>query len=144
VVGREVDAADEGGAAVDDDDLAVHAPQHVQAHAEDAGRGIEAAQTHSGLGERPAEGRREVARAEAVDQDVDLDAATSRRHELGLQRQADLVLEDDEGLDDHLAPRCADRLEHGREVRLAVLEQADPVAAAPARAHRPISAASGA
>ena len=35
-------------------------------------------------------------------------------------------------------------VEHGREVRLAVLEQADPVAAAPARAHRPISAASGA
>ena len=63
VIGREVDAADERDGAVDDDQLAVHAPQHVRAHAQDPGRRIEAAQPHPGLGERRLERRREVGRS---------------------------------------------------------------------------------
>jgi hypothetical protein len=45
-----------------------------------------------------------------------------------MQREADLVLEQDEGLDDDLALRLRDRLEHAPEELLAVLQQLDAVA----------------
>ena len=144
VIGREIDAAGKRYGAVDDDQLAVHAAEHVRPYAQDPRRGIEAAQPHTGFGERRLERRGQVAGAEAVDKNVHLDAAPRRLDQGRMQFETDLVLEDDEGLDDDLVPCRANGLEYRREVLLAVLEQAGPVAAAPARAHSPISAASGA
>jgi len=57
---------------------------------------------------------------------------------------ADLVLEQDEGLDQHFALRLPNRVEHGGKELLAVDEQAQAVAAFPGRFHRLISAARGA
>ncbi len=143
VVGRVVDAADEGALAVDDDDLAVHAAEHVQPLAEQAPAGVEHAHPHAGLGQRTEEAGRQVGRAEAVDHQVHLGAAARGLAQRGMQAQADLVLEQDEGLDDHLAPRLADGLEHAREEGLAVFQQLDAVAPVPA-VHSSTSATSGA
>jgi hypothetical protein len=40
-----------------------------------------------------------------------------------MQRHADLVLEEDEGLDDYLAPGLSNGIEHARKELLAVLQQ---------------------
>ncbi|EWS52892.1 hypothetical protein X551_04317 [Methylibium sp. T29] len=145
VIGRIVDAADEGALAVHHHDLAVHAAEQVGAPAEQPRAGVEHVHAHAGLGERADEGRRQVGRAEAVDRDVDLRAVACRRQQRGMQREPDLVLEQDEGLQQHLVARRGDGLEHAREVGLAVLQQREAVAVDPAwRAHSEISAASGA
>lgn len=152
VVGRIVDAADEGALAVDHHDLAVHAAEHVQALAEEAMTRIEHAHLHAGLAQFLEELAREIGRAEAVDHQVDLHAAPCRLAHRGVQVQTHLVLEQDEGLDDHLALRGADRLEHARKELLAVLQQLDAVARDPGiavahgwmRLQRSISATSGA
>jgi hypothetical protein len=144
VVGREVDAADETQPGVDDDQLAVHAPPQVQLLAEQPPSGVEGTHLHSGVDQRADEGRRQVGRAEAVDQQVDAHAAARGRDQHRMQFEPDLVLEQDEGLDDDLAARSAHRVEHCGEVLLSVLEQMRPGALGPVRLHSSISAASGA
>src|SRR5690606_8465406 len=144
MIGREINPADERDLAVDDDDLAVHAAEQVAPQAEDLRLRIEQMHAHADLGERRKERWREVGRTVTVDGDVDLDAAAGDLDEHPMQLDADLVLEQDEGLDQHLASRRGDRLEHAREILLAVLEQASLVAADPDGLHSTNSAASGA
>ena len=55
VVGRVVDAADEGDLAVDHHDLAVHAAQQVRPQAEGARPGIERVHPHAGVAQRAEE-----------------------------------------------------------------------------------------
>ena len=69
VVGGEIDAANEGEAAVDGDQLAVQAPEHVGAHAQQSRTRVEHMQADTGLGERIDEFLRQVGRAVAVDRD---------------------------------------------------------------------------
>ncbi|MNS85720.1 hypothetical protein D3C72_1195940 [compost metagenome] len=151
-----VDAAHEGALAVDHHDLAVHAAEHVEPLAQEALARVEHAHLDAGRGQAFEVRVREIGRAEAVDHQVDLHAALRRRAHGRVQRQAHLVLEQDEGLDDHFAPRRANRLEHARKEFLAVLQQVDAVAAGPVAgalggvahgdlaAHRSMSATSGA
>lgn len=148
VVDRVVDAADEAQRAVHHHDLAVHAAQHVQALAEQAPAGIEHAQVHARLDQAGHEGLRQVRRAEAVHQQVHLRAPVRGLQQRGVQAAADLVVEEDEGLQHDLAPGLGDGLEDAREELLAVLQQPELIARHPAggsaRPHSAISAASGA
>jgi hypothetical protein len=154
VVFRIVDAADKGALAIDHHDLAVHAAKHVEPLAHETLAGVEHPHLHAGRGQPFDEAAREVGRAEAVDHQVDLGAALGGRAQGRVQLQADLVLEQDEGLDDHFAPGLPDGIEHARKELLAVLQQLDAVAADPVvvvvhgiaahSAHRSMSATSGA
>jgi hypothetical protein len=147
VVGRVVDAADEGDLAVDHHDLAVHAAQQVRPQPKGAGRGRTRARARRPRAARE-EARGQVGRAPAVDGDVDLHAAPGGGDQRLVQLQADLVLEQDEGLDDHLALGVGDAGEHAREELLAVLQQGELVARIQRRSmavsQRWISATSGA
>ena len=151
VVRRVIDAADEGALAVDHHDLAVHAAEHVEPLAQKALAGVEHAHLHAGRREAFDELARQVGRTEAVDHQVDLHAAQRCFAHGGVQLQADLVLEQDEGLDDGFALRLPDGFEHARKEGLAVLEQLHAIAAGPVvvvvhgnGAQRSMSATSGA
>ena len=117
---------------------------HIEALAEPARARVEGADAHAGRDQRVRVGRAQVAAAEAVDEHVHAHTALRRGQHGLLQRQPDLVLEEDEGLDQHLAARRADRLEDGRKERFAVFQQLRRIAGQPARLHSWISAAIGA
>ncbi len=136
VVGRKVEAADKRDLAVGDDDLAVHAAKQVRAIAPQLRPRVEHVHAHAGGGERRDELRRQVRRAVAVDRQIDLHAALGGAHQHLVQRDADLVFEQDEGLDQHLVACAVDRVEHPRVVLLAAFEQHDAVAADPSFADR--------
>ncbi len=100
-----VDAADEGERAVDDDELAMQAPEHVEARRRTSGgpdrRRARARRRRSGRSMKSGD---RSGRAEAVDHQVDLDAATRRARSAPSRNcAADDVVEQDEGLDDDLA-----------------------------------------
>jgi len=141
-----VDAADEAEAAVDHDKLAVQASQQVGAEvAEQPRLGIEEVHADAGLQQAVDELAGEIRRAVVVQRQLDAQAALRGADQRRTQIAADRIVEQDEGLDQHLVLRGADRLEHARKEFLAVLQQAQPVAFAPALvAHRRISAASAA
>ena len=88
---------------------------------------------HAGLRQGRDEGRRQVGRAKAVNGHVDPHAARGGLEQRRLQRQADLVLEQDEGFKHHLAPGGGDAVKNARKKRLAVFQQVKRVAADPAR-----------
>src|SRR5690606_28201289 len=131
MVGRVVDAADEGDPAVYDQQLAMHAPEQVQADAQGMRSRVVAAHDHPGLGQRGEEVAGESRRAVTIDQDRDPYAAPGRLHQARVQRVPALVLEQDEGLQQDLAACRLDRLERARIEALAVLQQPYPVPFAP-------------
>ncbi len=98
----------------------MHAAQQVEAHSEEAPLRAEDAEVHARGAERFDVRRRQVAGAEAVDEQVHFDAAPAGIDEYVAQFVSDLVLEQDERLDQHLSLRGADRIEHGRKEFLAV------------------------
>src|SRR5690606_18436791 len=98
VVLRVVDAADEGAACVDDDELVVHAAEHVDAGAEQAPGGLEAAQVHTGVQHGLCEGQGNIGRAPSIDQHMRLDATPGCGDQRVAQRLAHLVVKPDEGL----------------------------------------------
>ena len=145
LVSREVDAADEAALAVDDDQLAVQAVKRLGAQAPQQGRlRVEEVQVHAGAHQRGDIGLRQAGGAVAVDRELHAHAALRGGQQHALQLEADLVLEQDEGLDQHLALCTLDGAEHGGEELLAVLEQAHAVAVDPLQFHSSICAASGA
>jgi hypothetical protein len=66
---------------------------------------------------------------------VHLGAAARGAQQRLLQFAPHLVVEDDEGFEQHLMLGRTDALEHAREEGLAVFEQGDPVAGNPVRVH---------
>jgi hypothetical protein len=144
VIDRVVDAADERHGVVDHHQLAMHAAKHAEPPAEQASHRLVAAHPHPGGEQRTEQLGTEVRRSPAVDQHMHLRAVASRLQQRLLQLAAHLVVHQDEGLEQHLAPRLRDGLEHTRVVRLSVLEQDNLVAVGPSEGHSWISAASGA
>ena len=130
-----VDAADKRAPAVYDHKLVVHAAQHVDAGAEQALRGLEAAQLDAGVEQRLRKRRRQVGRAPAIDQHVHLGAPPGGAKQRLLKIAPNPVVEQDECFEQHFVLGRADRIEHTREVFLAVLEQRDVVARYPVRVH---------
>ena len=87
----------------------------MDAPAEDAGARVEDVQATPASDEIGHEFLSKVGRTVAVDRDIDMNAAARRLHQHGLQFAPDLVVEPDEGLEQHLAFGPADRIEHARE-----------------------------
>src|SRR5690606_34203534 len=81
--------------------------------------------------------------AVAVGGQLDAHAAFGRHDQCLLQGQADGVLEDDEGFQQHLPARLADGLEHPRKIVLAVDQQLHLIVGTPP-GHNSTSTASGA
>ena len=131
VVGGEVDAPDEGARAVDHQQLAVEAAEHVGTDAEQGRLLVVGAEAHPGVGQRSEESVGERRRAVAVDGQFDPHAAARGLDQPPVQFVADLVLEQDEGLDEDFRPRFADGGERAGEELLAVLQQLDAVAGTP-------------
>src|SRR5690606_2051355 len=127
--------ADEGGGAIDHQQLAVHAPEQLEADAHRLRARIKAAYLDTRLGHGHEEPVRERRRAVAIDQNRHAHAAPGGGHQALLQLPADLVLEQDEGLQQDFAARGIDGLEHRGIEALAVLQQAHAVALVPAQLH---------
>ena len=144
VVGRVVDAADEGALAVDHHDLAVQAAEQVGAHAQPARAGVEHVDVDPGAGHGGDVLAAELGGAVAVHRQLHPHAAAGGVDQHLLQFVADLVLVDDEGLDQHFVAGRADALEHPGVVLLAVDQQPYLIAFAPVVTHRWISTARGA
>ncbi|MNT55898.1 hypothetical protein D3C72_1931670 [compost metagenome] len=133
MVGRVVDAPDEAEFAIHHHDLAVHAAQHVQALAHDALAGVENAKVNAGFHQCTQVLVRQVGRAKAIHQHMHLHPALCRSEQRGMQFLADLVVEQDEGFEHHLAACLANGIEHPGEEVLPVLEQLELVSRNPAR-----------
>ena len=131
LIDRVVDAANEGHAAVDDHQLAVHAAQQVDADAEQHLGRLVAAQADTRFEQWAGERRRQVGRAPAVDHHVHGGPAPGGAQQCLLQPATDHVVEQDEGLQQHLVFGRGDGLEDAGEVGLAVLEQRDAVVGQP-------------
>jgi len=143
MVGGEVDAADEGDFRVDHDDLAMQAPEHVQALAEQALAGVEHVDPHADAGHLFDETGRQVGRAKAVHRHIDARAAFGRGNQCLLQLEADLVLEQDEGFQQHFLFRIGNAFENGRKELFAVFQQLKTIPISPVEFHRCISTARG-
>ena len=130
VVGGEIDAAHERALAIDHQELAMQPAEHVHSHPQQRAVRVERAKPHAGIGQRRDEAGREARRAVAVHGEVDAHAARRGLDQMTLQCQPDLVLEQDEGFDQHLASCAGDRLEYAREEGLAVLEEPQRAAGA--------------
>ena len=98
---------------------------------------------HAGRDELGHEFGREVRRPIAIDGEIHAHAAVRRLDQRALQVAADLILEQDEGLDDHFALRGGDRGERAREEFLAVLQQLHAIAGTPGSAVRAAFASPG-
>ncbi len=87
---------------------------------------------------------RQIGRAIGVHGDVHLDATLGGGYQLLLQGFADLVIEENEGLDDDFTLGLADRFEDPWKEVFAVFQQGDAVSVPPFEIHRWKSAAKGA
>ena len=132
MVSRKIDPADKRHAGIHHHNLAVQAAKPVSAYAEGLGRRVEHLHHHPGFGQLPQEARAQLAATKTVEADHHLHPALGRLDEDAVQLKADLVFKKDEGLQQDLALGAAQCLEHGRKVRLAVLQQRHLVAALPA------------
>ena len=126
----------------------MHPAKDIEPLPEQALARIEDTQLDAGRREALDEFGRQLRGTEAVDHQVDLHTPLRRLAHHGMERVANLVLDQDEGFDDDFVLCSTDGLEHAWKKRLAVFEQLDAVAADPARttgrAHSLISATSGA
>ena len=132
VIGGEVDPANERDFCVHHDNLAVQAAKPVGADAQRLGRRVKHLYRHPSLGQRPQKRRAQLAAAKAIEADHHLHATLCGLDQNALQLMADFVFEENEGLQQDLATGRPQRLKHLGEVRLAVLQQFDLVAALPA------------
>ncbi|MCY1226682.1 hypothetical protein D9M72_389240 [compost metagenome] len=135
VLRREIDAADKGHLAVDRDQLAVHAPEDMRAHAQQAAARRECAEVHARLDQLCHECRGQVMRAEAVHCDGHAHAAPRGGQQRGVQFRPCLVVEQDKSFHQHAFARSRDRLENAREVLFSVLQQANAVGGGRQRCH---------
>ncbi|MNX92276.1 hypothetical protein D3C86_1244120 [compost metagenome] len=122
VLYRDVNAADEGHAGIHGNKLAVQAPEQVGTHADQPPAGREQTDNHARLHQPGKERGRQIGRAEAVDSQRHADAPARRRDQRVAQRLADLVIEQDEGLQQHALLRTCDGRQYPREVFLPVFE----------------------
>ncbi len=122
----------------------MQAAEEIGPHAHDQGARIVIAEPYAGMHHFIDEVAWQIGRAVGVHGDVHLDTTLGRRDQLFLQGFADLVVEEDEGLDDDLALGRADRLEDPWKEVLAVFQQGDAVSVPPFEIHRWKSAARGA
>ncbi len=143
MVGAVVDAADEGCFAIHHHDLAVQAAEQVGAHAHQLGARIKGLQPYPGLDHFMQELPAQVSGAVTVHQHFHAHATLGRGNQRLLQRPAHLILEQNEGLDQHFLARRLDGLEHAVIERLAVDQQLHGVVTAPQAVHRRTSTASG-
>jgi len=132
MVGRIIDATDEAQRAVDHHDLAVHAPQHIEALAKNTLARIESAELHARLDQIADIALGQVRRAKTVDQHMHTYAPLRRAKQGGMQRTTDLVVEQDEGFQPHLAFGGLDGGEHAGKEVFSVFQQLEVVALHPA------------
>jgi len=132
VISREVDPADKPHGGVHHHNLAVQAAEPVCANPQRLGRRIEHLHRHACLGQLTEKPRAQLAAAKAIQADHDLDPTLRRLDQDTLQLMANLVFEEDKGLQQDLAPGLAQRLEYLGKVRFAVLQQLDLITALPA------------
>ncbi|MNC16753.1 hypothetical protein D3C75_646140 [compost metagenome] len=144
MVGAVVDAANEGPLAIDHHDLAVQAPEQVGTHAHQARLRVEGVETDPGIGHGRNERLRQVGRAVAIHGHFDTHAAVGGIDQYLLQLLANLVIEDDEGLQQDFLPCLGHGLEHAGVVLLAIDQQLHAVAVYPGSVHSLISEARGA
>ncbi|MNU93465.1 hypothetical protein D3C71_834070 [compost metagenome] len=110
----------------------MHATQHVQPLPEKAAARVKDAKAHTGLNQAAHKCVGQVGRAKAIHQHMHLDTALGCGQQGGMQFLPDLVLEQDEGFQHHLAPGLGNGVEHTREELLAVFQQLEVVARNPA------------
>ena len=91
---------------------------------------------HAGALEHVAIARREVVRAEPIEQQVHGHAAGRGARKRRRHQAAGLVVGKDVGLDEYLAPRGIDGVDQRREILLAVPEQRKAVAGDVLQRHR--------
>ena len=131
VIVDHIDAADKRDRAVDARELAMHAPQPAALLPERPG--AHGGTEHQQFGLRPgqplAKVRREVLRAEAVDQQVRGDAALCRARERFGDQAAGRIVGIDVGFDEHLRARRVDRGDQRGKILPAIAQQRDAVAA---------------
>ena len=123
VIAGKIDPADERNQAVDHDDFAVQAAEPVGANAEVFGRRIEDLQMHAGIAQRREITGGQLAATEAVEADGGAHAALGGIDQNLLQLGADLVFENDEGLQQDFTLRRAHCCKHAGEIFLAVFQQ---------------------
>ncbi|MCY1396721.1 hypothetical protein D9M71_117030 [compost metagenome] len=132
MIGGKIDPADERDGAIDHHDLAVQAPEPVGADAQAFRCRIEHLQVHAGRGKGVQEPGTQFAAAEAVEADGSAHATLGGFDQNLLQLIADLVLEQNEGLQQDFILRPAQGFKHPGKIRLAIFQQLDPIAALPA------------
>ncbi len=137
----DVDAADEGDAAVDGDQLAVQPPQAVAAQPEGGEFGAIDLDLDAGIRESAAQAVGELARAEAIDEHAHRDAAPCRRDQRGRDLPAGRIVGVDVGFEVDFAGRRLDGGEQRRKVLCAGFQQRDAVAAQKVGAHGTAGAA---
>jgi hypothetical protein len=142
VVRRIVDAAHEGAHPIHGHDLAVHAAEHVGAHAQEPGARIKYVYAHAAVRHGADEFRGQLVRAVAVHQQVYADSALGGRNQRLLQCLADFVVEQNESFNQHFFLRAINGAVDGRKIRLAVFQQGVAVAFPPSKVHRVHSAIS--
>ena len=136
MIGRIVDAADKGALAVDHHQLAMKAAEQVGTHAKAPGAGIEDMDLHPLAGQRCDVLMLQVGGAVAVHGDDHAHATPRGLDQHLLQFEADLVLTNDEGFQQHFDARRANAFEHPRVIVFAVDQQAQLVTVSPYAAHR--------
>ncbi|MNX90994.1 hypothetical protein D3C86_1230620 [compost metagenome] len=132
VIGRKVDPADEGNAAVHHHYLAVQAPEPVGADAQAFWCRIEHLQVHAGGGQGGKEPGTQFAAAKAVEADGGAYTALGSFDQDLLQLIANLVLEHNEGFQQDFTLRPAKGVKYPGKIRFTVFQQLDAIAALPA------------
>ena len=128
VVADDIDAADKGNFRVDDHQLAMQAAQAMALEMETADFRPVVHGAHPGGTEQGQEVGCKVARAEAIDRDIDLHAAFGRTAQGASHLVADLVVGEDVAFEVDLGLRFGNGREQGGEVVGARVEQGQPVA----------------
>lgn len=143
VIGGEVDAADEGDFPVDHHDLAMQAAEQVDPLAQQPLAWIEHLDADADIGHRRHEFGGEVGRAITIHGDIHGRTALRRSDQRLLQFDADLVFEEDEGLEQDFLLGLSNGLEHTRKEFLSVFQQLKTISVSPVKLHRCNSTASG-
>src|SRR5690606_9803292 len=145
VHGGEVDAADVGHLAVHHHDLAVQPAEQVGAHAEQARLRVEYMDPYPGIAELGEVFIAQVDGAVAIHDHLDMGAIAGSTDQRFLQLLADLVLENDEGLEQNFLLSLANAFKYPGEEFLTVDQHLDRIAFKPDGFHlKRTSTASGA
>src|SRR5690606_27264885 len=134
--GSEIDAADIGHLAVYYHDFAMQAAEEVGAHAHQLGLGIKYMHPDAGFDHLADVLVTQVHGAVAIDDDFHMGAIARGADQCSLQLLANLVFQNDEGLQQHLLAGVADTFEHARKELLAVDQQVCIIAFTPDGSHQ--------